>query len=172
VAGGIRVLVGVADVDSAVAKATPSIATRHRKPTVYAGVRHFPDVARAALHRPHLALRKPGPRGIVIEMVVAADGSIASNSIIPGATAQPRATDVQTASGPWIEEGRPAAENRGFGGSSSAGSKLPGRSRPGAAGKAATELGALTFDRLEAQPVFTAGVVTISRLAARIALRN
>ena len=61
--GGIRVLVGVADVDSLVAKGTPIDAHAARETTtVYTGVRIVSHAAGAALDRPDLARRRPGPR--------------------------------------------------------------------------------------------------------------
>jgi len=56
VSAGIHVLVGVSDVDSAVARATPI--DSHAARENHYGLRRSPDLphaARAALHRPHLA---------------------------------------------------------------------------------------------------------------------
>ena len=55
-AGGIRVLVGIADVDSAVAKGSPiDDYAATETTTVYAGDSHVPDAAGAALHGPDFA---------------------------------------------------------------------------------------------------------------------
>ena len=103
VAGGIRVLVGVADVDSAVAKATPIDSHAARETTtVYAGVRTFPMLPER-LSTDLTSLNEGQDRAaMVIEMVVAADGSIASNSIYR-ALVRNRAQLTYSAVGPWLE---------------------------------------------------------------------
>ena len=103
VPGGIRVLVGVADVDSAVAKATPIDSHAARETTtVYAGVRTFPMLPER-LSTDLTSLNEDQDRaGIVIEMVVAADGSIASNSIYR-ALLRNRAQLAYSTVGAWLE---------------------------------------------------------------------
>src|SRR5215471_4039342 len=82
VAGGIRVLVGIADVDSAVAKGTPiddhaAVETT----TVYAGIRTFPMLPER-LSTDRTSLNEGEDRvAVVIEMVVAPDGTIGSNRV-------------------------------------------------------------------------------------------
>ena len=80
-AGGIRVLVGIADVDSAVAKGTPIDLTRRRRPPRSTpAFARFP-CCRRALHGPDVTFRRQDRVAVVVEMTVAADGSIGANRI-------------------------------------------------------------------------------------------
>ena len=81
-AGGIRVLVGIADVDSAVAKGTPvDLHAATETTTVYAGIRTFPMLPER-LSTDRTSLSEGEDRvAVVVEMTVAADGSIAANRI-------------------------------------------------------------------------------------------
>jgi exoribonuclease-2 len=81
-AQGIRVLVGIADVDNCVAKSTPidSYAALETT-TVYTGVRTFPMLPEE-LSTNLTSLAENGDRAaLVAEMMVAADGSISGSSI-------------------------------------------------------------------------------------------
>jgi len=125
---------------------------------VYAGVRTFPMLPEQ-LSTGLTSLNEVQDRaGIVIEMVVAADGSIASNTIYR-ALLRNHAQLAYSSVGAWLE-GTAApppkvAASADLGGPAQA----AGRSRPSAP-RVPHQLGALTFDRQEAQPVFTGGVVT------------
>src|ERR1022692_1033277 len=81
-AGGIRVLVGIADVDSAVAKGTPvDLHAATETTTVYAGIRTFPMLPER-LSTDRTSLSEGEDRvAVVVEMTVAADGSIGANRI-------------------------------------------------------------------------------------------
>src|ERR1017187_10952984 len=107
VATGIRVIVGVADVDSAVAKATPLRSHAARETTtVYAGVQTFPMLPER-LSTDLTSLNENQDRaGIVIEMVVAADGSIASNDIYR-ARLHNRAQLAYSTVGLWLDGAAP-----------------------------------------------------------------
>jgi exoribonuclease-2 len=159
VAGGIRVLVGVSDVDSAVAKATPIDShAAHETTTVYAGVHTFPMLPER-LSTDLTSLSENQDRaGIVIEMVVVADGSIASNSIYR-ALLHNRAQLTYNSVGPWLEGTAAPPPKVAASADLQAQLKLQDEAAR-ALREGRHRLGALTFDRLEAQPVFTAGVVT------------
>jgi len=158
VSGGIRVLVGVADVDSAVAKATSIDSHAAREATtVYAGVHTFPMLPER-LSTDLTSLSENQDRaGIVIEMVVAADGSIASNSIYR-ALLRNRAQLTYSTVGPWLEGTAAPPPKVAASADLEAQLKLQDEAAQ-ALRESRHRLGALTFDRLEAQPVFTAGVV-------------
>ena len=74
-AGGIRVLVGIADVDSAVAKGTPiDLHAAAETTTVYAGIRTFPMLPER-LSTDRTSLNEGEDRvAVVVEMTVAPDG--------------------------------------------------------------------------------------------------
>ncbi|HXB67269.1 MAG TPA: RNB domain-containing ribonuclease [Candidatus Acidoferrales bacterium] len=170
VAGGIRVLVGIADVDSLVARSTPIDAHAARETTtVYAGVRNFPMLPER-LSTDLTSLSEGQDRdAIVIEMLVGADGAIASSSIYQ-ALVRNRAQLTYSAVGPWLEgtleetlEGTPG----GTGApppkvAASAGLAAQLKLQDEAAHalrEARHRLGALTFDRAEVQPVMANGQV-------------
>ncbi len=138
VAGGIRVLVGVADVDSAVAKATPIDSHAARETTtVYAGVHTFPMLPER-LSTDLTSLNENQDRaGMVIEMVVAADGSIASNSIYR-ALLRNRAQLAYSTVGPWLEGTAAPPPKVAASADLASAAQAAGRSRPGAARGAAT----------------------------------
>ena len=156
---GIRVLVGVADVDSAVARSTPIDSHAARETTtVYAGVRTFPMLPEQ-LSTDLTSLNENQDRaGIVIEMVVAADGSIASNSIYR-ALLRNHAQLAYSSVGAWLEGTAAPPPKVAASADLQAQLKLQDEAAQ-ALRECRHQLGALTFDRQEAQPVFTAGVVT------------
>jgi exoribonuclease-2 len=100
---GIRVLVAIADVDAAVAKGTPIDAhASHETTTVYAGVRNFPMLPER-LSTDLTSLSESGDRAVVvIDMLVAADGSISSGSVYRAVTRN-HAQLTYNAVGPWLE---------------------------------------------------------------------
>ena len=105
-------LVGVADVDSAVAKGTPIDRTRRGKPPrVYAGVQTFPMLPEQ-LSTDLTSLNEQQDRAaVVMEFVVAADGSFGAHSIYR-ALVRNHAQLTYNAVGAWLEgNGRRAAES-------------------------------------------------------------
>src|SRR5450432_1873575 len=102
-AGGIRVLVGIADVDSLVPRSTPIDSHAARETTtVYAAIRTFPMLPEK-LSTDLTSLSEGALRpSIVIEMLVSADGSIASSGTYP-ALVRNRAQLTYSAVGPWLE---------------------------------------------------------------------
>ncbi len=158
VSGGIRVLVGIADVDSAVAAGTPIDSHAAREATtVYAGVRTFPMLPER-LSTDLTSLNEGQDRaGVAIEFVVAADGSIGAGSVYR-ALVRNRAQLTYNAVGAWLE-GKGAAPPK-VAASADLAAQLKLQDEAAQALRAARHrLGALTFDRLEAQPVITDGQV-------------
>jgi len=158
-AGGIRVLVGVADVDSLVAKGTPLDAHAARETTtVYAGVRTFPMLPER-LSTDLTSLSEGQDRAaVVIEMSVAADGSIASSDIYR-ALVRNRAQLTYSGVGPWLEGTAAAPAKVAASPDLAAQLKLQDEAADQLR-EARYRLGALRFDRLEAQPVMAGGHVT------------
>jgi exoribonuclease-2 len=158
VPGGIRVLVGVADVDSAVAKATPIDGhAALEATTVYAGICTFPMLP-LRLSADLTSLSEGEDRNAVaIEMTVSPDGSIASSGIYR-AVVRNRAQLTYSAIGPWLEGKGAAPPKVAASVDLAAQLKLQDEAAQ-ALREARHRLGALTFDRLEAQPVIADGVV-------------
>ena len=156
--GGIRVCVGVADVDSVVAKGTP-IDTHacHDTTTVYAGVRTFPMLPER-LSTDLTSLSENGDRAaIVIDMVVAGDGSVSGGSIY-AARVRNRAQLTYNGVGPWLESHAAAPAKVAASPELAAQLKLQDEAAQ-ALREARHELGALTFDRVETQAVVVNGQV-------------
>jgi len=158
VAGGIRILVGVADVDAAVAKATPiDCHAAKEATTVYAGISTFPMLP-LRLSTDLTSLGEGADRAaVVIEMLVAADGSIASSEVYR-AVVRNRAQLAYGSIGPWLE-GKGAAPPKVAASADLAAQLQLHDEAAQALREARRRLGALTFDRLEAQPVIADGVV-------------
>jgi exoribonuclease-2 len=165
---GIRVLVGVADVDSLVAKATPIDAHAARETTtVYTGIRVFPMLPER-LSTDLSSLGEGEVRAaVVIEMLVAADGSIAKGAIYR-ARVRNCAQLAYNAVGAWLDGTGPAPAKVAASADLAAQLKLQDEAAASLR-EARHKLGALTFDRLEVQPVFTDGKVT--NVTARAANR-
>jgi len=164
VAGGIRVLVGVADVDADVPKGTPIDHHAAREATtVYAGVHTFPMLPER-LSTDLTSLNENEDRAAVaMEFVVTADGSLGASSVYR-ARVRNRAQLTYNAVGAWLEgtAGPPPKVT--------ASTDLQAQLRlqddaAQALREARHRLGALTFDRIEAQPVIEGGVVR--EIAAR-----
>ena len=158
VADGIRVLVGIADVDSLVKRSTPIDAhAQHETTTVYAGVRIFPMLPER-LSTDLTSLNEGQQRAaIVVEMVVQADGDIGSSRVF-GAVVRNQAQLTYSAVGAWLENRGPLPAKVG----TIAGLEQQLRLQNEAAHllrEARSRLGALTFDRQEAQPVVENGQV-------------
>jgi|SRR5271157_1343495 len=159
VATGIRVLVGVADVDSAVAKGTPLDRHAAREATtVYAGVHNFPMLPER-LSTDLTSLNENQDRAaVVIEFVVAADGGISAGKVYR-ANVRNRAQLAYNAVGAWLES--TAGPPPKVGASADLAAQLHLQDEAAQALRAARDrLGALTFDRTEAEPVITNGRIT------------
>jgi exoribonuclease-2 len=156
---GIRVLVGIADVDSAVFHGTPiDQHAQHETTTVYAGIKIFPMLPeRLSTDLTSLA-ENQDRAAIVIEMKIAADGSITASAIYP-ALVRNRAQLTYNAVGAWLEGTAQAPEKVAHNGDLAAQLKLQDEAAH-AMRQARDKLGALTFDRQEAQATVTDGKVT------------
>jgi len=156
--GGIRVLVAVADVDSAVHKATPiDIHAARETTTVYAGIRTFPMLPER-LSTDLTSLSEGQDRAaVVIEMLVGADGAI-SNPAVYQALVKNRAELTYNAIGPWLEGTAGPPPKVAASADLQAQLKLQDEAAL-ALREARHRLGALTFDRVEAQPVIAGGQV-------------
>jgi exoribonuclease-2 len=164
-AGGIRVLVGVADVDSLVAKDTPIDGHAARETTtVYAGVRTFPMLPER-LSTDLTSLNEGQDRtAVVIEFTVAADGTFSAPAIYR-AVVHNRAQLAYNGVGPWLEG--TAAPPPKVAASADLAAQLKLQDEAACALREARHrLGALTFDRLEAQPVISNGHVQDIRARA------
>jgi len=158
VAGGIRVLVGVADVDSAVAKATPIDCHAAREATtVYAEVLTFPMLPER-LSTDLTSLNEGQDRAaVVLEFVVGGDGSVIAEKVYR-AMVRNRAQLTYNGVGAWLENTAGAPPKVAASGELQAQLKLQDEAA-GALREARHKLGALTFDRTEAQPVISNGNV-------------
>jgi exoribonuclease II len=164
VAGGIRVLVGVADVDSAVAKDTPLDRHASREATtVYAAVRTFPMLPEQ-LSTDLTSLNENQDRAAVVtEFVVAADGSVGAHSVYR-AMVRNHAQLTYNGVGAWIEGTAAAPPKVAASPELQAQLKLQDEAA-GALRKDRDRLGALTFDRIEPEPVISNG--NVSEITAR-----
>ncbi|MEO8372046.1 MAG: RNB domain-containing ribonuclease [Candidatus Solibacter sp.] len=155
---GIRVLVGIADVDSAVAKDSPiDQYAATETTTVYAGVRNFPMLPER-LSTDQTSLNEDEDRvAVVIEFTVAADGSAGAQRIYR-ARVRNRAQLTYSGVGPWLE-GKAAMPAKV--------SKMPRLAEQLQLQNEAAHLlraardrmGALTFDRAELQAIVDDGKV-------------
>jgi len=157
-ADGIRVLVGVADVDSAVHKSTPiDCYAQSESTTVYAGIRTFPMLPER-LSTDLTSLSENAERAaVVIEMIVGADGAFSQPSVYR-ARVKNRAQLTYNAVGPWLEGS--AAPPPKVAASADLQAQLKLQDQAALALRAARDrLGALSFDRVEAQPLVVQGRV-------------
>jgi VacB/RNase II family 3'-5' exoribonuclease len=155
---GIRIRVGVADVDSKVAKSTPIDCHAARETTtVYAGVRIFPMLPERLSTDLSSLAEGQDRAAVVIELSVGADGSISSPAIYR-ALVRNRAQLTYNGVGPWLEGTSAAPPKIAASADLAAQLKLQDEAA-GRLREARHRLGALTFDRLEAEPVFSDGHV-------------
>ena len=157
-AAGIRVLVGIADVDSAVPKGTPvDLHAATETTTVYAGIRTFPMLPEC-LSTDRTSLSEGEDRvAVVVEMTVAPDGSIGANRIYR-ALVRNRAQLTYSAVGAWLEG--TAAMPPKVAASAPLAAQLQLQNEVAHLLRGARDrLGALTFDRAELQSVVDNGKV-------------
>jgi exoribonuclease-2 len=168
VPGGIRVLVGVADVDGTVAKGTPiDVHAAREATTVYTGVRVFPMLPER-LSTDLTSLAEGQNRvAMAIEMVVAPDGDISASRVYR-ALVRNRAQLAYSSVGPWLEGQAAAPPKVAAWAELAAQLKLQDEAAQ-ALREARHRLGALTFDRIETQPVMSGGEV--QDIAARASNR-
>jgi exoribonuclease-2 len=155
---GIRVLVGIADVDSAVAKDTPIDRYAARETTtVYAGIHTYPMLPEQ-LSTDLTSLNESGDRNaVVIEYVVTDDGACATTSIYR-ARVRNHAQLTYNAVGAWLEGKAPAPPK--VAASTDLQAQLHLQDEAAQKLRAARfQKGALDFDRVEAQAVIADGKV-------------
>jgi len=159
VPGGVRVLVGIADVDSDVPPRSPIDGHAAKETvTVYTPARNFcmlPEVLSTDL----TSLAENQDRlAIVIEMVVGTDGSVTSSSIYR-AIVRNKAQLTYNSVGSWLE-GRSAPDAK-VGASSELQTQLKLQDEAATALRAQRHrLGALNFDRVEAVATVSDGHVS------------
>src|SRR5450631_3242585 len=157
-AAGIRVLVGIADVDSAVAKGTPvDLHAAKETTTVYTGICTFPMLPER-LSTDRTSLSEGEDRvAVVVEMTVSPDGSIGANRIYH-ARVRNRAQLTYSGVGAWLEGS--AAMPAKVAASTELQAQLQLQNEVAHLLRAARDrLGALTFDRAELQTVVDNGKV-------------
>jgi VacB/RNase II family 3'-5' exoribonuclease len=156
--GGIRILVAIADVDSAVGIGSPIDQHAESETTsVYTGIRTFPMLPEQ-LSTGLTSLNEGADRlAVVIELVVASDGTVATHSIYR-AMVRNQAQLTYNAVGAWLE-GTAAAPAKV---ASSAALQEQLKLQDEAAQSLLVERrrqGALDFDRIETEPVISDGKV-------------
>ncbi len=158
VPGGIRVLVGVADVDSAVAIDTPiDVYASHATTSVYTGVKVFPMLPEK-LSTDLTSLNENQPRAaVVIEFVVRPDGTIGDHNIYR-ARVRNRAQLTYSAVGAWFEVKAGPPPKVAKSPDLQAQLKLQNEAAT-ALRDQRFRLGALSFDRVELQPIMVGGKV-------------
>jgi exoribonuclease-2 len=152
------VLVGIADVDSAVEKGTPiDDYAATETTTVYAGIRTFPMLPER-LSTDQTSLNEGADRvAVVIEMAVAPDGSLGRNRVFR-ALVRNRAQLTYGAVGPWLED--KAAMPAKVAASAPLAAQLQLQNEAAHLLREARDrMGALTFDRAELQAVVDDGKV-------------
>lgn len=155
---GIRILVGIADVDSAVAKDTPiDRYAAHETTSVYAGVHTYPMLPER-LSTDLTSLNEAQDRAaVVIEFVVDGEGCVQSPNVY-GARVRNRTQLAYSSTGAWLEgKGEAPAKV-----ASSKDLQAQLHLQDEAAQKlraARFRMGALNFDRIEAHAVMSDGHV-------------
>jgi VacB/RNase II family 3'-5' exoribonuclease len=155
---GIRVLVGVADVDSAVPKGTPIDRHAAREATsVYAAVRTFPMLPEQ-LSTDMTSLNENQNRAaVVIEFVVDGDGEVGTHTVYR-AMVRNHAQLAYNGVGAWLE-GKAAPPPK-VAASTDLQAQLKLQDQAASALRDARfRLGALSFDRVEPMPIFSNGDV-------------
>jgi exoribonuclease-2 len=158
VSGGIRVLVAIADVDELVGRGTPIDAhASHETTTVYTGIHTFPMLPER-LSTDLTSLNENQDRAaVVIEMVVDANGDIASSRVFR-ANVRNRAQLTYSGVGPWLDGSTPAPAK--VAASPDLETQLRIQNEVAHHLRAARDRkGALTFDRQEAEAIVHDGQV-------------
>ena len=155
---GIRIRIGIADVDSDVE--IGSQIDKHaaeQTTTVYTGVQTFPMLPEQ-LSTDLTSLNEEFDRAaIVVELVVAADGSISAPDVYR-AIVQNKAQLTYSGVGAWLEGSAPAPAKVAASADLQAQLKLQDEAAHALRAQR-QRLGALRFDRIEAEPVIDGGQV-------------
>jgi exoribonuclease-2 len=158
VANGIRVQVAIADVDSDVQMGSPI--DRHaagQTTSVYTGVRTFPMLPEELSTDLTSLSENAGRLAVVVEMVVAPDGSITSSSIYR-AMVRNQAQLAYNGVGAWLEGQAKAPKKVNESNDLQAQLKLQDEAAQALLAER-HRLGALNFDRVEAEAVVSDGHV-------------
>jgi VacB/RNase II family 3'-5' exoribonuclease len=158
VAAGIRVLIGVADVSAAVAKDTPlDKSAAAQTQTVYTAVHQFPMLP-FELCTDLTSLNEGQDRdAVVVEFTVDGEGSLQSTKIYP-ALVRNRAQLAYSRVGPWLEGTAPPDAKLSASSELQAQLKLQDEASKHLRDQR-IKLGALDFNRAEADPVVIDGKV-------------
>ncbi len=158
VSGGIRLSIAIADVDADVPAGSPIDAHAAAQTTsVYTGIKTFPMLPER-LSTDLTSLNEGADRlAVVIEMVVAADGSISSESVYR-ALVRNRAQLTYNGVGPWLEGTAPAPPKVGASAALQDQLKMQDEASRMLL-EERSRMGALTFDRVEAEAVISDGKV-------------
>jgi VacB/RNase II family 3'-5' exoribonuclease len=106
--GGVKVMVGIADVDSFVSKGTPiDVHAARETTTVYAGVRNFPMLPEELSTGKTSLLENQDCLAVVAEFIVDASGIVSSPSVYR-AVARNKAQLQYNSLGAWLEGKAPA----------------------------------------------------------------
>ena len=150
--GGIRVRIGIADVDEDVEAGSPI--DRHaatETTSVYTGIRTFPMLPER-LSTDLTSLNEGGDRrAVVVEFLVSADGAISAPAIYR-ALVRNRAQLTYSAVGPWLEGTAAPPPKLAASTDLTAQLKMQDEAAQALRGQR-HRLGALTFDRPETQPI-------------------
>ncbi|HEX3745418.1 MAG TPA: RNB domain-containing ribonuclease [Bryobacteraceae bacterium] len=154
--GGIRVLVGVADVDSAVPKGSPLDDHAAREATtVYAAVRTFPMLPEQLSTDMTSLNENQNREAVVLEFMVPADGQLGTHSVYR-AMVRNRAQLTYNGVGAWLEGTAGPPPKVAASPDLAAQLKLQDEAALALRGER-DRLGALRFDRIEPEPVLQNG---------------
>jgi exoribonuclease-2 len=156
--GGVKVMVGIADVDAFVPKASPIDSHAAQQTTsVYTGVRTFPMLPEELSNNASSLLENQDRPAMVIEFVVADDGKV-SNESVYRAMVRNKAQLTYNAVGAWLENKAPAPPKVAASSDLQEQLKLQ-NSVAMALKQQRVEHGALNLDSNELQPVIVADQV-------------
>ena len=165
-AAGIRIRIGVADVDSDVPAGTPiDRYAAQETVTVYTAVRNFPMLPEELSTDLTSLCENEDRRAIVIEMIVDAQGSIAAPKIYRGIVRN-KAQLTYNATGAWLEGRSEAPPKIAASTDLQAQLKLQDEAAQALRGQR-VRLGALDFDRVEAVATIHDGYVQDIEAARR-----
>jgi VacB/RNase II family 3'-5' exoribonuclease len=106
--GDVKVMVGIADVDAFVPKATPiDDHAAKETTTVYTGVRNFPMLPEALSTGASSLLVDQDRLAMVIEFIASADGNVSAGTVYP-ALVRNKAQLTYNSVGTWLEGASPA----------------------------------------------------------------
>ena len=150
--GEIKVLVGIADVDAFVPQQSPIDGHAAKETTtVYTGIRNFPMLPEELSTGASSLLENGDKLGVVIEFVVAPDGSVSSSNVYR-AIVRNRAQLAYDAVGAWLEDKGPAPAKVAASGDLQAQLKLQNEAAQALRNQRYRN-GALNIDTAEVRPV-------------------